>query len=106
MWEDRLREALAVHDYNLTHDPARAHWNAALAGTAVGLLMSGARGAVTALMQPSPLRWQCFFLVSRGVAPLYVIPFVLGTQLDCYQTCWERRGVARPPMSHVASELG
>ena len=105
-WQQRLRTALWWHKYNLQHNPVQAHWDAATASTIFGMAMAVARGAVVASMNSPAQRLHSFLMVTRGTAPLYIIPFVLGSQLDCYQATWAAAGAPPMPMSHVASELG
>jgi len=101
--------AFAEHDYLLTHDPARAHWNAAVVAMSFGSLLSIARGSVAAFTNPPGQRWAIFIFVTRGVAPLYIVPFVMGTQWDCYQAAWAKRSPnARPHTATLggAEDLG
>ena len=105
--ELRERDRAAQHDHDLTHNPVVAHWNAAACATGLGCFMALARGAVVAIMQPRGLRLSAFLGVSRAAAPFYVVPFVLGTQLDCYWSQWESRGLGhRSSYSSDASDLG
>jgi hypothetical protein len=132
-WGHRVRMAFAEHSHNLTHNPVRAHWDAAMASTTLGVVMAMARGTVVALMSPPPQRLHTFLRVSNSVAPLYCIPFTLGVcsglmrphklfgiilptdcrfscfsqgQYDCYTAARERRGLPPPPVSHAAADLG
>lgn len=95
--QERIQAAFREHSRLLQSDPARAHWNAAAVATTVGLGFSMARGSVAALLSPPGQRLAAFYYVSRGVSPLYVIPFVLATQVDCYAATWANRGAPRPP---------
>ena len=86
-----LKELGERHSYNLDNDPVYAHWSSAGFMIAVGMGFALARGLVVAATQPAPHRWQAFAFAARGVAPLYVVPFVLGAQYDCYRVAHERR---------------
>ena len=102
-----LRSAFALHAANLEHSPVLAHWTAAGVATIFGCFLAAGRGVFVAATQPSGLRWASFAQVSRSVAPLYVIPFVLGSQLDCYEATWERQGRQRTgSWSGAAADLG
>ena len=83
MWDEvreRVRMGFAEHNFNLSHDPVRAHWDAAAVSTALGLTMAVLRGAVVAGMSPPAHRWAVFASVARSTAPLYCIPFTLGVR--------------------------
>ena len=102
-----LRAIFALHAHYLETQPAFAHWVSAGVSTALGCVLAAGRGAFVAATQPAGLRLSTFVVVSRSVAPLYIIPFVLGGQLDCYETTWEREGRAREgSWSGAAAELG
>eukprot|EP00965_Chrysotila_dentata_P222412 6192954-Pleurochrysis_carterae.AAC.2 len=91
----------------LSH-PVFAHWSAAAAATLFGCVLAAGRGAVFAATCAPAERAAGFAFATRGAAPLYVVPFVLGSQLDCYETQWElaRRGTRRTDLSHSAVDLG
>ena len=101
---------MATHSQNLRYAPVQAHWEAAAVMGSLGGLMALARGAVVAMMEPGPpaKRLLTFAIATRAIAPLYIIPFVLGSQLDCYQAIASLRSAEyRPPaMSHDAAHLG
>lgn len=99
-----LRRALEEHSFNLVHNPALAHWHAATASAILGCALAAVRGTIVAVMQPPAGRWPAFVGITRGVTPLYVIPFVLVSQYDCYQTAWERRGAGPRPRAFDASD--
>ena len=103
---ETLRSIFALHADCLEHSPVLAHWTAAGISTALGCVLAAARGTFVAAMQPAGMRVKTFAAVSRGVAPLYIIPFVLGSQVDCYEASWERRGHARGSWSGAAADLG
>ena len=86
-----LHDLAEQHSINLDTDPVYAHWSSAGFAIAAGVAMGAARGAVTALMSPPAHRLEVFMFVTRGAAPLYVIPFMLGMQWDCYRTTWSRK---------------
>lgn len=106
--QERIRTLFEVHDQMLTHNPVQAHWNAAAVATAGGALLSVCRGAAAALTNPAGQRLRVFAFVTQGVAPLYIIPFVLGSQVDCYETVWERQHGRRKPIAELggAADLG
>ena len=129
---EQLRSMFALHAYNLQHSPALAHWTAAGVSTALGCVLAAGRGAFVALTQPpvrvrrqkcsslhallsaecnpfsfsQGLRWSAFISVSRSAAPLYIIPFVLGSQVDCFEASWERQGHKPREWSGAAADLG
>ena len=96
----------AFHAYQLENNPVAAHWAAAGVSTAIGCFMATVRGLCVAVMQPPGARLQTWAGVTRSVAPLYIIPFVLGSQLDCYEASWERQGRERSSWSGAAADLG
>ena len=96
-----LREMMEAHSWNIDHRPVYARWSSAAAAVAFGCTLGAARGLVNAILNPPAQRLQAFLFTARGVTPLYVIPFVLGTQFDCYTTELSRRG--QPIRSHDCS---
>ena len=103
----RLAALFALHAEALEHQPVLAHWTAAGFATLFGCVLAAGRGAFVAVTQPAGLRWAAFANVSRSVAPLYIIPFVLGSQLDCYEQTWARRGhQSTGTWSGAAADLG
>lgn len=105
--EHRVRLAFAQHSHNLKHAPVLAHYEAAMVSTLVGCAFAVARGIVVASMQPPGQRLKVLPLATRGIAPLYIVPFVLGSQLDCYMASWERDDPTyTPTISGDASHLG
>ena len=78
-----IRTCFAVHAYHLESDPVRAHWDAALVSTTLGGLLASARGVFVALTMPKGLRMSTFASVTQACLPLYIVPFVLGSQFDC-----------------------
>ena len=102
----RVQDAFAQHSHNLRYNPVLAHYEAAAASTAFGCVMAVARGAFVSLTQPPGQRLLAFRLATKAVAPLYIIPFVLGGQFDCYRFQWSRRSGYEPTTSHEASHLG
>mmetsp|Transcript_34896 Transcript_34896/g.73387 ORF Transcript_34896/g.73387 Transcript_34896/m.73387 type:complete len:121 (-) Transcript_34896:620-982(-) len=107
-WPPSLKSLFDWHAYNLQTDPVFAHWSAAAAATLFGCVLAAGRGAVFAATCAPAERAAGFAFATRGAAPLYVVPFVLGSQLDCYETQWElaRRGTRRTDLSHSAVDLG
>ena len=102
-----LENVFAQHSHNLRYNPVLAHYEAAVASTAVGCVLAVARGAFVSLTQPPGQRLLGFRLATQAVAPLYIIPFVLGSQFDCYRFQWsQKNGYYEPPVSHEASHLG
>lgn len=77
-----LRELAEWHSYNIDHHPIYAYWSNAAFYTAVGLALASGRGALIAAGASPSEKLQAFVQATRLVAPLYVIPFVLGGQLD------------------------
>ena len=96
---------MAVHSYNLDHNPVVAHWEATAAAVSFGMLLAMARGAFVAFITPPGRRTAAFVTITRGVAPLYCIPFCLGAQWDCYETIAERRGRPKGMQSHDVSDM-
>lgn len=90
-----LKIAFAIHEDNLKYHPTRAHWNAALVSTGLGVFLAGARGGFAALTTPAGSRAITFIKVTYAVIPLYVIPFVLGSQWDCYAASWRHNDTAK-----------
>ena len=103
---EALRSMFALHAHHLDRSPVLAHWTAAGIATSIGCTLAAARGAFVALTQPAGARFKTFAMVSRSAAPLYVIPFVLGSQLDCYEARWEREGHKKSEWSGAAADLG
>jgi hypothetical protein len=103
---EHVRALADEHRYNLDHDPTAAHWNAAAAATFLGLALTAVRSSIVAFMSPPSVRLRVFGAMFRSVAPLYCIPFTLGSQYDCYRAVWERRGAPAAPVSHHAADLG
>ena len=106
MWS--LREMCEWHSRNLDHNPVLAHWSSAVFAVCCGCGFGCLRGLVVAATLPPQQRWRGFTFAVRGATPLYVIPFVAGTQLDCYSATAARAG--RPPplctASSGAADLG
>ena len=100
-----LRSLFALHAHHLETSPVMAHWTAAGVSTMIGCTLASVRGIFVASTQPHGVRLETFLRVSRGVAPLYIIPFVLGSQLDCYEVSWAREGRRRAELGGVA-DLG
>lgn len=90
-----LKVAFAIHEDDLKYNPTRAHWNAALVSTGLGVLLATLRGGFVALTTPAGARAITFVKVSQGIIPLYVIPFVLGSQWDCYAASWRHNDTAK-----------
>lgn len=102
-----IEDAFAKHSHNLRYNPVLAHYEAAAVSTAVGCVLAVARGAFVSITQPPGQRLLGFRIATKAVAPLYIIPFVLGSQLDCYRWQWARQNrFYVPPTSHDASHLG
>ena len=85
-----LRQLAECHSYNLDNDPVYAHWSSAGFAIFVGCALAAARGAVTAAMHPAHERLAVFSVMTRAVAPLYVIPFVFGAQTLPRHDVWAR----------------
>jgi hypothetical protein len=100
-----LSQLASWHSCNLDADPVYAHWSAAAAAVCAGVAMAMARGAVAAAMLPRAEQLPVFAAVTRGAAPLYCVPFVLGTQLDCWETSARRRGERRRALEHTHSSV-
>ena len=77
-------------DYNLDHDPWYAHWSSAALSVATGICLGMARGAVFAATCPPTQRLRGFMLASGAASPLYIVPFVIGSQWDCWEAITER----------------
>ena len=102
-----LQAFFALHAWNLEHSPVMAHWTAAGLATSLGCVLAAGRGAFVAFLHPPGNRLTTFIRASRSIAPLYIIPFVLGAQLDCYEASWERQGRKRTgEWSGAAASLG
>ena len=99
-----LKELAEAHSWNIDHRPVYARWSIAAFAVGVGCAFGAARGLVNAALNPPGQRLAAFILTARGVTPLYVIPFVLGTQYDCYLTEQSRKG--RPIRSHASYSTG
>ena len=102
---DQLRALFALHAEHLETSPVLAHWTAAGFSTILGFTLASCRGLFVAGMQPAGTRLQTFGRTTRAVAPLYIIPFVLGGQLDCYDTVARKNAAARD-LSTGAADLG
>lgn len=85
-----LRSLFAFHAHHLETSPVLAHWEAGGIATVMGCCLAAVRGMFVATTQPAGHRLTAFLSVSRAAAPLYIIPFVLGSQLDCYEASWSR----------------
>jgi len=85
-----LRSIFAFQQYQLQNNPVQAHWYAGGCATVLGCALAAVRGLSVAVTQQKGLRMAAFIGVSRAAAPLYIIPFVLGSQLDCYEATWAR----------------
>ena len=103
-----LRSLFAFHLYQLQHNPVQAHWNAGGCATVLGCVLAAVRGFSVAVTQPAGHRVAAFIGVSRAAAPLYIIPFVLGSQLDCYEATWARERQQRSTVwaGTSAADLG
>lgn len=98
-----LREAAECHSRNLDERPVYAHYSVAALALGLGLVMGSARGAVFAISCPPGDRLRGFLFATRSTVPLYAIPFVIGTQLDCFEATMRRRGRGRPSVSDFSS---
>lgn len=103
-----LKALFALHAHYLEHSPVVAHWTAAGVSTCLGCVLAAGRGLFVAATVERAVRWTTFASVSRSVAPLYIIPFVLGSQLDCYEASWRIAGHKRDTSSWsgAAADLG
>ena len=90
-WQERVQQAFADHSKLLETNPVRAHWNSAAVSASFGMAMSVARGGVAAMTNPPGQRLFAFLFVTRAVAPLYIIPFVIGSQVDDYEASWAKQ---------------
>jgi len=103
---------LAQHDADMTHNPKRACRRLALTATVAGFSLAFARGAVAASLTPSPTTSAAvvfhFGAVFKTCLPLYVLPFLLASQYDCWTAVAERRaGVATKRFyNDAANDLG
>ena len=93
--EPTLTNLLDWHSHNIDRDPLFAHYSAAAAAVLAGVVFGLARGASTALLSAKGSRLAGFILATKTATPLYVTPFVLGTQLDCWSTVSEREAKRR-----------
>uniref|UniRef100_A0A6U4G5L2 Uncharacterized protein n=1 Tax=Phaeomonas parva TaxID=124430 RepID=A0A6U4G5L2_9STRA len=86
-----LQQIIERHGWDCEFRPARAHVNAACASLIFGLGLGVGRGTVFAMTVPGPQRLRGFFFAAKSTAPLYCIPFLLGSQYDCWRTRVERQ---------------
>ena len=93
--EPTLANLLDWHSHNIDRDPLFAHYSSAAAAVLAGVVFGLARGASTALLSAKGSRLTGFILATKTATPLYVTPFVLGTQLDCWSTVSEREAKRR-----------
>ena len=93
--EPTLTNLLDWHSHNIDRDPLFAHYSSAAAAVLAGVVFGLARGASTALLSAKGSRLAGFILATKTATPLYVTPFVLGTQLDCWSTVSEREAKRR-----------
>ena len=96
--EPTLTNLLDWHSHNIDRDPLFAHYSSAAAAVLAGVAFGLARGASTALLSAPGSRLTGFILATKTATPLYVTPFVLGTQLDCWSTVSEREAKRRGDM--------
>ena len=96
--EPTLTNLLDWHSHNIDRDPLFAHYSSAAAAVVAGVVFGLARGASTALLSAPGSRLTGFILATKTATPLYVTPFVLGTQLDCWSTVPEREAKRRGDM--------
>ena len=96
--EPTLTNLLDWHSHNIDRDPLFAHYSSAAAAVLAGVVFGLARGASTALLSAKGSRLTGFILATKTATPLYVTPFVLGTQLDCWSTVSEREAKRRGDM--------
>ena len=96
--EPTLTNLLDWHSHNVDRDPLFAHYSSAAAAVVAGVVFGLARGASTALLSAKGSRLAGFILATKTATPLYVTPFVLGTQLDCWSTVSEREAKRRGDM--------
>ena len=99
--EPTLTNLLDWHSHNIDRDPLFAHYSSAAAAVLAGVVFGLARGASTALLSAKGSRLTGFILATKTATPLYVTPFVLGTQLDCWPRSqrWRRSVAATCPRS-------
>ena len=90
-----LVNLLDWHSHNLDRDPLFGHYSAAAAAVIAGVIFGFARGASTALLAAPGSRLTGFIVATTTATPLYVTPFVLGTQWDCWSTVSERAATRR-----------
>jgi len=89
-----LARLLAQHDQDMTYEPSRACRRLAIAAAAAGVSLAFARGAVAAILTPTGTFAEGVFhfgAVFKTCAPLYVLPFVLVSQYDCWNAVNERK---------------
>ena len=96
--EPTLTNLLDWHSHNIDRDPLFAHYSSAATAVVAGVVFGLARGASTALLSAPGSRLTGFILATKTATPLYVTPFVLGTQLDCWSTVSEREAKRRGDM--------
>jgi len=108
-----LERVLAQHDSDMTHNPGRACRRLAMTATVAGFSLAVARGAVAAYLTPAGSTASVivfhFGAVFKTCLPLYVLPFVLVSQYDCWTAVAERRegAIKRHRFYHdAANDLG
>eukprot|EP00614_Pseudopedinella_elastica_P030658 CAMPEP_0172616878 /NCGR_PEP_ID=MMETSP1068-20121228/68528_1 /TAXON_ID=35684 /ORGANISM="Pseudopedinella elastica, Strain CCMP716" /LENGTH=152 /DNA_ID=CAMNT_0013422483 /DNA_START=44 /DNA_END=502 /DNA_ORIENTATION=- len=86
-----IQQYVAAQSDDLEYNPSRACMRSASFSLAFGLSMASARGLWLAAMMPPRQRLAGFFLSLPAIAPVYCIPMLVGSQLDCYTAVQERK---------------
>ena len=86
-----LRSYFETHDMDLLHRPSLACVKSASIWGAIGCSFSVARGIAIAGIDPSIRYPLPFIRTIVAICPVYIVPFVLGSQVDCISAAIERR---------------
>lgn len=101
---------LQQHERDMEHNPSRACRRLALCAATAGVALAGARGLVAATLSPALSLGERVFAcraVFQTCVPLYVLPFVLVSQYDCWTAVAERRAPRRRRWHNdAANDLG